>query len=55
MEKEKCEMSTEEYRKYVHMFCDKITNSTLLKRLYYIAQHYWLNDEYERFSRNKNL
>lgn len=45
MEKEKnTEMLTEEYRKCIHMFCDKITNTTLLKRLYYIAQHYWLKE-----------
>ena len=46
MEKEKnAEMLTEEFRKCIHMFCDEITDAVLLKRLYYIAQHYWLKGE----------
>ncbi len=45
MEKEKnVEPLTEGYRKCIHMFCDEITDITLLKRLYYIAQHYWLKE-----------
>ncbi len=45
MEKEKNSQTlVEGYRKYIHKFCDEITDEALLKRLYYVAQHYWLGE-----------